>query len=177
MRSTIIVICCLLVLAGSAFAQSDRGTITGSVTDQAGAVIPNAAIEVTNINTGAVYQAQSSSTGNFTFSQLPVGKYQMSSSVPGFKQFIRTGITVLVAQTLRIDISLEIGSISETVTVNADAPLLRTESGELAHNLAGNTLNELPILGFSGYIRDPFAATALIPGALYSQTFGSLVRI
>jgi hypothetical protein len=177
MRSKIIAICCLLVLAGAAFAQSDRGTITGSVSDPAGAVIPAAAIELKNINTGAVYQAQSSSTGNYTFSQLPVGTYQMSSSVPGFKQFIRTGITVLVAQTLRIDISLEVGAISETVTVNADAPLLRTESGELAHNVAAQTLSELPVLGFSGYIRDPFAVTELIPGALYSQAAGSLVRV
>src|SRR5512143_4211928 len=122
MRSPIMTILCLLVLAGAAFAQSDRGTITGSVTDQAGAVIPGATIEMKNVNTGAVYQAQSSSTGNYTFSQLPAGQYQMSSSMPGFKQFVRTGITVLVAQTLRIDISLEVGAISETVTVSEDAP-------------------------------------------------------
>jgi hypothetical protein len=178
MRSTIIAICCLLVVAGAAaFAQSDRGIITGSVTDPAGAVIPNAAIEVKNINTAAVYQSQSSSTGNYTFSQLPAGKYQMSSSVPGFKQYLRTGITVMVAQTLRIDISLEVGDISETVTVSADAPLLRMDSGELATNVGSKSLNELPILGFAGYIRDPFAMTTLIPGALYSQSFGSLVRI
>jgi hypothetical protein len=177
MRSPVVAICCLLVVAGAAFAQSDRGTLTGSVTDQAGAVIPNAAIEVKNINTAAVYQSQSSSTGNYTFSQLPAGKYQMSSSVPGFKQYLRTGITVMVAQTLRIDISLEVGDISETVTVSADAPLLRMDSGELATNVGSKSLNELPILGFAGYIRDPFAMTTLIPGALYSQSFGSLVRI
>jgi hypothetical protein len=177
MRSTVFVICCLFVVAGMAFAQSDRGTITGSITDQAGAVIPGAVIEVTNINTGAVYQVQSSSTGNYTLGQLPVGKYQMSSSVPRFKQFLRTGITVLVAQTLRIDISLEVGSINETVTVSDDAPLLRLDSGELSHNVAAKTLNELPILGFSGAIRDPYAVTELVPGALYSQSAGSLVRI
>ncbi len=178
MRSTIIAICCLLVVAGgAAFAQSDRGIITGSVTDQAGAVIPNAAIEVKNINTAAVYQSQSSSTGKYTFSQLPAGKYQMSSSVPGFKQYVRTGITVMVAQTLRIDILLEVGNISDTVTVSADAPLLRMDSGELSTNIGSKSLNELPILGFSGYIRDPFAMTTLIPGALYSQSFTSLVRI
>jgi hypothetical protein len=177
MRSTVIAICCLLVVAGTAFAQSDRGTITGSVSDQGGAVIPNAAIELKNINTGAVYQAQSSSTGNYTFGQLPVGQYQMSSSMQGFKQYLRTGITVLVAQTLRIDISLEVGSISETVTVNADAALLRVDSGELAHNVAGDTLSELPILGFSGYMRDPFAVAKLIPGALYESTLNSTIRI
>ena len=177
MRSTVIAICCLLVVAGAAFAQSDRGTITGTITDQAGAVIPGAAIEVTNINTGAVYQVQSSSTGNYTFSQLPAGKYQMSSSVPGFKQFLRTGITVLVAQTLRIDISLEVGAISETVTVSEDAPLLRMDSGELSHNVASKTLNELPVLGFTGGIRDPFAVTALIPGSLYTGGLGGFVRV
>jgi len=98
----------------------------------------------------------------------------------GFKQFIRTGITVLVAQTLRIDISLEVGSISETVTVSEDAPLLRMDSGELAHNVQSKSLNELPILGFSGYIRDPFAVTALIPGSMYgsaSAGVSAIVRV
>jgi hypothetical protein len=169
MRSTIIAICCLLVVAGTAFAQGGRGTITGTVGDSAGAVIPGATIELKNINTGALYQTQSSSTGNYTFSQLPAGTYQISSSVSGFKQFSQTGITVLSAQTLRIDISFEVGDISETVTVNADAPLLRTESGELATNVASQTMSELPMLGFSGYIRDPFAVTELVPGALYSS--------
>ncbi len=177
MRLTIIAVCCLLAVAGAAFAQGDRGTITGTVTDQAGAVVPNTAIEVTNINTGAVYRAQSSSTGNYTIGQLPAGKYQMSSSVPGFKQFVRTGITVLVAQTLRIDIALEVGAISETVTVNADAPLLRTESGELATNVAGDTLNELPVLGFSGYLRDPYAVAQFVPGALYESGMITTIRV
>ncbi len=177
MRLRIIVFCCLLAVAGAAFAQGDRGTVTGTITDQAGAVIPAAAIEIKNINTGAVYQAQSSSTGNYTIGQLPVGTYQMTSSVPGFKQFVRTGITVLVAQTLRIDISLQVGAISETVTVNADAPLLRTESGELAHNVAGDTLSELPILGFTGYMRDPFAVATLVPGALYESSMVNNIRM
>jgi hypothetical protein len=127
MRFTITAICCLLVIAGAAFAQSDRGTITGTVADPA----------------GAVYQTVSSSTGNYTFGQLPAGKYQMSCSVPGFKQFSQTGITVLVAQTLRVNITLEVGEISETVTVSADAPLLRTESGELSTNVAGGTLTRI----------------------------------
>ena len=177
MRSTIIVICCLLVVAGVALAQSGRGTITGTVADPAGAVIPGVTIELKNINTGAVYQTVSSSTGNYTFGQLPVGKYQLSSSVSGFKQFSQTGITVLSAQTLRLDIKLEVGDISETVTVSADAPLLRTESGELATNVAGETLSELPMLGFSGYIRDPYAVAELVPGAYYSQSFQTTIRM
>ena len=169
MRSTMIAVCCLLLVAGAAFAQSDRGTITGTIADPAGAVIPNASIEAKNANTGAVYQVASTSTGNYTLGQLPAGKYQLSASVPGFKQFLQTGITVLVAQTLRIDIVLEVGNITETVTVNADAPLLRTESGELSHNVSSETLGNLPILGFSSSIRDPYAMTQLLPGSFYEE--------
>jgi len=108
MRSTIIVMCgLLLVVCRSGICAKRSGHHYGIGDDQAGAVIPNAPIEVTNINTGAVHKVQSSSTGNYTFSQLPVGKYQDGHLGAGFKQFVRTGITVLVAQTLRIDISLD----------------------------------------------------------------------
>ena len=169
MRSILIALCCSILLVGVAFAQTDRGTITGTITDQAGAVIPGAQIEATNINTGSVFRTESSSTGNYTISQLPVGKYQLSASMPGFKQFMRTGITVMVAQTLRINIELGVGDISETVTVSADAPLLRTESGELSHNVSSETLNELPIMGFGGTLRDPYAVTLLVPGAYYLE--------
>jgi len=81
----------------------------------------------------------------------------------GFKQFLRTGITVMVAQTMRIDVKLEIGAPSDTVTVNADSPLLKTESGELSHNISTDRLDDLPILSATG-MRDPFAAMNLMPG-------------
>ncbi len=167
MRSIAIAISAVLVIAVSLFGQGDRGSITGTICDPAGAVIPNALIEAKNLSTGAVYQAASTTTGNYTIGQLPAGKYQLSASVPGFKQFLQTGITVLVAQTLRIDITLEVGNISETVTVNADAPLLKTESGELSHNVLGAKLGSLPVLGFTPTIRDPYASAILIPGAAY----------
>jgi hypothetical protein len=167
MRSALCVLGCLILIAGPMFAQSDRGTITGTIADPAGAVIPNAPIEAKNLNTGAVYPAASTTTGNYTIGQLPAGKYQLSASVPGFKQFLQTGITVLVAQTLRIDIKLDVGSIAETVTVNADAPLLKTESGELSHNVTSSKIDDLPVLGFQPTIRDPYAAAQLIPGAAY----------
>ncbi len=167
MRSILISASCLLLVAAALFAQSSRGTITGTVTDPAGAVIPGVTIEAKNRDTGTVYQAGSTATGNYTLAQLPTGTYQMSLSVPGFKQFVRTGIKVLVAQTLRIDIKLEVGDITETVTVSADAPLLRTESGEMSYNITSETLGDLPILGFATTIRDPFAVTQLIPGAFY----------
>jgi hypothetical protein len=171
MRSSacLIAAVCLILTAAPALAQSDRGTITGTVSDPAGAVIGSAPIEAKNVNTGAIYKADSTTTGNYSIVQLPAGSYQLSAVLPGFKHYIRTGITVLVAQTLRIDITLEVGNITETVTVNADAPLLKTESGELSHNVTSETLGSLPILGFSSSIRDPYATTQLIPGALYQE--------
>jgi hypothetical protein len=90
---------CLSFLALAAFAQTDRGTITGTISDPAGAVVPNAPIEAKNVATDAVYTAASSATGNYTIAQLPVGTYTLSVTVAGFKKYIRTGIVVEVAGT------------------------------------------------------------------------------
>jgi hypothetical protein len=122
---------CLLNVAVALLAQSDRGTITGTVSDSTGAVVPSAPLQVRNIETGAIYQAGASATGNYTLAQLPAGQYEMSVTVPGFKTFVRQGLTVDVAQTYRVDVTLEVGTQSETVTVTEAAPLLKTDSGEL----------------------------------------------
>ncbi len=73
MRSIVVASVCVLLCFGVGYAQSDRGTITGTVTDPAGAMIPNVPIEAKNLATGTVYQTVSSSTGNYTIAQLPVG--------------------------------------------------------------------------------------------------------
>jgi hypothetical protein len=88
-----------------AFAQGDRGTITGTVSDPAGAVVPNAPVQATHVETGTTYDAATTSTGNYTLSQLPAGTYAVTVAVSGFKKAVREGLTVEVAQTLRIDFS------------------------------------------------------------------------
>src|ERR1700758_2104433 len=113
----------LFTLALAAFAQSDRGTITGTIADPAGAVVANAPVQIKNIETGAVYQAASSATGNYTLSQLPAGQYEMTVTVAGFKKSVRQGVTVDVSQTYRVDVTLEVGSNAESVTVTEAAPL------------------------------------------------------
>jgi hypothetical protein len=165
MRLIVTTLACALLVFAAAYAQTDRGTITGTVSDPAGAMIPNVAIEAKHTATGAVYQTVSSGTGNYTLSQLPTGIYQVSASVSGFKQFVRTGITVGVAQTIRIDLPLEVGNISETVNVSADAPLLKTESGELSHNVTTDRINDLPLISVGGGIRSSYAQVNLLPGA------------
>ena len=164
---------CLLVCAVEvcliAFAQSDRGTITGTVVDPVNAVVANASIEVRNVETGAVYQVATSATGNYVV-QLPTGTYQVSVTAPGFKKYVRDGILVPVEQTLRIDVGLEIGSNAEAVTVTEAAPLLKTESGELSHNVTSEALNNLPVLGIgnasvgSTGIRSVYSVTTMLPG-------------
>jgi hypothetical protein len=172
---------CSLLLAACAFAQSDRGTITGTVADPAGAVVPNAPIQAKNVGTGVEYASATSTTGNYTLLQLPAGEYQVSVAVPGFKKYTRSGLTVEVAQTLRIDISLEVGSATESVTVTESASLLKTESGELSHNVDLKKMDDLPVLGIGGTlsgsagIRNPYNMVLVIPGVNYIPN--SLVRV
>ena len=104
------------------FAQSDRGTITGTISDPAGAVVAAAAVEARNTQTGVVTTVASSATGNYTIPSLAAGDYEIRVSVAGFKKFIRQGLTVQNAQTIRIDIGLEVGSATEAVTVTEAAP-------------------------------------------------------
>jgi hypothetical protein len=165
----------LFLLSLAAFAQSDRGTITGTISDPAGGVVANAAIQARNVDTGAMYPVASSATGNYTLAEMPAGNYELTVTVAGFKKYVRQGLTVQVAQTLRIDIPLEVGSTSEAVTVTAEAPLLKTESGELSHNVTTDRIDNLPLLptgasaGNSG-IRNPYAVVALMPGSYYIGT-------
>src|SRR5215472_16163651 len=114
MRSLVVAFCSV-VLGFFAVAQSDRGTITGTISDPAGAVVAAAAVEARNVATGALYPVASSATGNYTIAQLPAGNYELTVTVPGFKKFVRTGLVVEVAGTLRIDPTLEVGSATESV--------------------------------------------------------------
>ena len=165
MRLTLCAFTCLLLLAPATYAQSERGTITGTITDPAGAVVANTAVEAKNTGTGVVYKAASSTTGNYTLSQLPVGTYQVTATSSGFKQFLQTGITLSTAQTVRIDVKLEVGNIQEVVTVSADAPLLATENASVAQVVSSSRMDDLPIQNISTFgIRDTFSAVNLVPG-------------
>src|SRR5689334_8961707 len=153
----------------SAFAQGDRGTLTGTVSDSTNAVIPGAGVTATNSQTTAKYETVSTETGNYTLAQLPAGTYELTVELPGFKKYVRQGITVQVSATLRIDVALEVGTASEEVTVNADAPLLKTESGELSHNVPTETVDSLPLVAIgvasgSSSIRNPQTVASILPG-------------
>jgi hypothetical protein len=165
------ILLCLLFASLSLFAQSDRGTITGTVSDTTGALIPGVSVVATNVETSARYQTATTETGNYTLAQLPSGLYQLSAELPGFKKYVRQGINVLVAQTLRLDVALEVGSNDESVTVTEAAPLLKTESSEVSHNVNAEFLTNVPILGIgrlasgASGIRSAYSVANVVPGA------------
>ncbi len=145
------------------FAQSDRGTLTGTVIDPTGAVVPEAALSLKNIETGAIYEGRTTATGNYTLAEIPSGNYELTIARPGFRNYVRSGITVLVATTSRLDITLQLGSAAETVTVTAAAPLLKTESAEQSFNITGDEVNALPLTQGSAGLRNPIGFAILNP--------------
>ena len=163
---------CTAVLIVAGFAQSDRGTITGTISDPTGAVVPSAAITARNTETGTQYETVSTSTGNYTLAQLPAGLYTLEFSSQGFGKVIQQGIRVQVAQTARIDVALKLGTTADSVTITADAPLLKTESGEQSHNITTNQILNLPLFGGDGRttgalggLRSPYSFMTTMPGA------------
>jgi hypothetical protein len=176
MRARLVSICLLLLtllLTMSVFGQSDRGTITGTIADPAGAVVANAPIELKNSGTGISYQAASTATGNYTLAQLPVGSYEMTITVAGFKKYVRQNISVEIGQTVRLDVPLEVGATSDSVTVTTEVSLLKTEDSQITHSIPVERLQNLPILGIGGNfsssngLRFYMAEAQLVPGTYF----------
>ena len=168
----------LFFLVSAAFAQTDRGTITGTVLDPTGAVVANASIEAKNAATNETYKAGATGTGNYTLSNLPAGSYELTISAAGFKKYVRPSLAVQVAATVRADATLEVGETSDTVTVNAEAALLKTESGELSHQIDYKEANDLPLFTLNGSgnegignIRDPLSVLSTMPGASFASDY------
>ena len=164
-------IACLVVVASLALGQGGSGTITGTVTDPGGAVVPGATVEARNTETGSVFLAESTNTGNYTISQLPIGNYVVTVKVQGFKTYTHTNLALAATQVIREDIGLQVGNAAETVTVTAETTLLKTETGELAHNVTLEQMNNLPLRGVGlasngpDGIRNPFNAVLSLPGS------------
>ncbi len=172
---------CFVVLAASLFAQNDRGTITGEVKDPAGSVVPNATVVAANMGTGAESKSTTTSTGNYTIPSLTAGMYTLTVEAPGFKRFRQQNIEVQVAVTNRIDVSLEVGATTDTVTVTAEAAQLKTESAEQSTIIQTDRINELPLNfggggGSTGTMRSPFAFNMLSPGVTGSGSDSATIN-
>lgn len=163
---TIRFIVVLLLTLPLAFAQSDRGTLTGTVSDQTGASVPGVEVVLTNMETGVERRTTTTETGNYTIAQVESGQYTVTVEKTGFRKFVQSGVRVQVAQTVRVDISMQVGSTTESVTVTSDASLLKTESAEQSTVITRESINNLP-LNFgtgSGAVRNPLSFVQLAPG-------------
>ena len=138
-----LVLCGLL---GSAmlYAQADRGTITGIVTDPQGAVIPDAEIQITNVNTGVATTVRTSGTGNYTTPPLIIGMYEMRLEQSGFQVFVAVGIRLDSGQTFRQDVTLQVGSVTETVEVSAVGIQINTANTEVSSAVDQKYYEDLP---------------------------------
>jgi hypothetical protein len=120
----------VLLCAGQAYAQTANGTVTGIISDPSQAPVPSAKITATNPATGVHTQSETSGAGVYRIS-VPPGQYELSVEAAGFKTAVRQNIEIIVNETLRLDIALEVGALSEKVTVTAEAPLLQSDTSDL----------------------------------------------
>lgn len=154
----------LCLVAENAHAQAVSGSITGFVTDQSGATIPNANISVTNTNTGVVTKLSTDAAGLYNATRIPPGTYSVAVEAPGFKRAVQENITVQVDATQRIDIKLELGEITQQVTVTATAPLLESQKTDVATTISERQIEAIPVRG-----RNVTLLYDLVPGVVSGQ--------
>jgi hypothetical protein len=155
-----------LISFSAVWGQTDRGTLTGAVMDPMQAGVPGATVVAQNLATGSQYRAATTETGAYTLPSLPSGDYSLVVEKEGFKKYTRSPIHVEVAQTVRMDVGLQMGAASESITVTADVSMLQ-ETSDYSMSMSGDRMNDLP-LNFAtgpGAIRSPYGFLELMPGA------------
>src|SRR5690242_20591999 len=159
-----------LLLAVPVFAQQGTTELRGKVVDSQNAVLPGVTVTVRNQATGMFRETQSGADGTFIASGLVPGTYEVVAELQGFKKFTRGGLQLAVGQTTSIDVTMEVGSLEETVNVTAESPLVDVTSKEIGGNITSQTLVELPSINgnFVGFV-------GLLPGivpSISTESFG-----
>jgi hypothetical protein len=166
-RAVVILSClatCLTFLgyeAPVASAQVLYGSIVGTVTDPTSAVVSKATVTVTNTSIGLSRQASADATGYYSIPNLPQGTYDLSVSAAGFRPLTQKGVNVLINSVTRMDLSLEVGAVTESVTVEASAALLQTNKTDVNVNLEARAIGDLPLSGYRNFQ----SLMNLVPGA------------
>ena len=145
MRATLLfggMLCFGLPVLGQTF-----GEITGRVNDPSGAGVPNAVLTLTNTSTNAVRQTGSTGDGDYTFPSVPPGTYIVKATHPGFKVEISNNVEVQVQQTIRLDLTLQVGQVSESIEVSASSSLLQAENATVGTVISNASITELPLNG------------------------------
>lgn len=152
--------CCLTVTAP---AQSTNATLTGTIADQTGAVVPEAELTLTNAGTGYEAKFTSNERGEYSFRNLTPGTYDLQVSKTGFQVHVQKGIILTINATGRADVTLQVGTQGETVTVLGDASPINFENATVQGGVAPETLNNLPIV-VGGAPRSSISLAVLLPG-------------
>ncbi len=160
-RISIIVLCAAILGAVNVpvLAQESRGSILGTVTDAQNAVVPGVEIVVTNVGTNRSRTTVSGDTGFYEIPWLDAGEYTVSAEIPGFRKYVRSGITLNVAAKVSINIKLEVGEVQQIIEVSGEAPLLDTTTASAGRVIDTSQINSLPFNDLN-----PFTLTALAPG-------------
>src|SRR5579863_4567774 len=137
-----------LWLVTSTFAQVSA-TLSGTVTDQSGAIVQAASVTAKNVETEAVRTTQTDAEGHYQFFSLPVGQYEIRSAKAGFTEAVRTGVNLAVGQLASVDMNLKVGESAQQVTVNADATLVGVTSANVAGLVGERQIKDLPLNGRS----------------------------
>lgn len=160
---------CLVSLATlPVSAQKTSGQISGNVVDASGAALPDATITITQVGTGSVRTVTTSSDGNYTVADLPIGTYRLSVKKTGFKESVVDNVVINVASVTRQDVSLQVGEVGEVVTISADSIQVETQTGTIGEVVTGEQVRELPLNG-----RSFVQLTQLQPGVAPQNNFDS----
>src|SRR5215216_314310 len=135
------------------------GSISGTVRDPSGAVVPNAEVTLLEENTGFTRKVNTGSDGVYSALSLPVGRYSVSAAPQGFKKTVATGLELHVSENLTVNLTLEVGQMTETVSVTAEAAQVETQSGNVSSLIAEKQVTELPLNG-----RNYAQLALLVPG-------------
>ena len=151
----------ILLFAANAQAQNIFGSIVGTVSDSSGAVLPGAAVTVTNNGTGEKREVTADGQGNYQVLSLPRGQYKIDIDSHGFKHFTQASVDVVVNQVTRLNVSMAVGEESQQITVNDAPPIMQTDSASLGQAVTGKAVQTLPLNG-----RNVLALVALVPGVV-----------
>src|SRR5437879_1099355 len=147
-----------LCLSLTAWCQ-DQATIVGVVSDSTSAVVTGAKVTVTNSQRGVKRETTSNSFGEYTVAKVPIGAYEITAEAAGFQKLVRTGLTVAVGQTLRVDLQLTVGEVTQEVTVSTGNVAVETQSGAVSNVVKGTQIRDLNLNG-----RNWMSLTMLMPG-------------
>lgn len=163
-----------LLLSGALYAQGPVGTLNGTVTDPAGAVVPGATVIATHNDTGVEAKTTSTSSGTYTLPYLPAGTYTIRVNAPGFQTSTAENVILRVAQTMTIDLKLQVGTMNQEVVVSATPELLETDSAEIGQYITEQEYKAWPILVDDGQRQLQSFIFDSLPGTTGNSFAGSI---